>query len=94
MPRPTPAIFRVRHEGEEFLVCSYAIPPLCFAALTPAELAVAEGIMGGLSAREIAQRRAVSRRTVGNQIAHVYAKLGVGSRYELLALVSRTARGR
>ncbi|HUG38709.1 MAG TPA: helix-turn-helix transcriptional regulator [Candidatus Limnocylindrales bacterium] len=94
MARTTPAIFRVQHEGEKLLVCSYAIPPPCFAALTPAELAVAVGILDGLSAREIAQGRAVSKRTVGNQIAHIYAKLGIASRYELLALVARTARGR
>ena len=94
MPRPSPSIHRFQHEGEELLVCSYPIPPACFAALTPAELAVAEGILNGLSARQIAQRRAVSKRTVGNQIAHIYEKLGIGSRYELLALVSRTARAR
>jgi DNA-binding NarL/FixJ family response regulator len=94
MARPTPEIFRLQHEGQALLVCSYPIPPPCFAALTPAELAVAEGLAAGLDARQIAQRRAVSRRTVGNQIAHIYAKLGIGSRFELLVLMSRTARGR
>jgi DNA-binding NarL/FixJ family response regulator len=94
MARSTPAIFRLRHEGEELLVCSYPIPPPCFAALTPAELAVAEGLLNGFDARQIARRRAVSKRTVDNQVTHIYAKLGIGSRYELLALVSRTARGR
>ena len=94
MARPTPAIFRLQHEGEEILVCSYPIPPACFAALTPAELAVAEGLLDGLDPRQIAQRRAVSKRTVDNQIAQIYAKLGIASRYELLALVARTARAR
>ena len=59
-----------------------------------AELAVAEGLLDGLDPRQIAQRRAVSKRTVDNQIARIYAKLGIASRYELLALVARTARAR
>jgi DNA-binding NarL/FixJ family response regulator len=90
MARPTVSILRFRHQGEELLVCSYPVGRRGWLArLTPAELAVAEGVLEGLTARQIASRRRVSERTVGNQLAHIYEKLGVSSRYELVALVSQ-----
>jgi DNA-binding NarL/FixJ family response regulator len=92
MARPKVRIHRFQHQGEELLVCSYPVARRGWLArLTPAELAVAEGVLEGLTARQIAQRRRVSERTVGNQLAHIYEKLGVASRYELVALVSREA---
>jgi len=74
--------------GEQLLLVGYPLRrPACFAALTAAELEVAEGIIQGLSPRQLARRRKVSERTVSNQLAHVYRKLGVSSKHELLALV-------
>ncbi|MDB4964227.1 MAG: hypothetical protein JWP01_4226 [Myxococcales bacterium] len=58
--------------------------------LTPAEHAVAQLAMSGMSNAAIARRRKCSARTVANQLAAVYRKLGVQSRGELAArLASR-----
>jgi len=55
------------------------------AALTAAERAVVGLAAVGLSNRAIAERRNASVRTVANQLAGAYRKLGVGSRFELMA---------
>ncbi len=68
--------------------------PPSFAALTRSELEVAEGILAGLPLRELARTRDVSPRTVAHQVATVYKKLGVSSRYELVALVSQPQQRR
>ncbi len=60
-------------------------------ALTPAEREVTAMVLGGASNAEVARRRATSRRTVANQLASVYRKLGVTGRRELIA---RTLRPR
>jgi DNA-binding CsgD family transcriptional regulator len=51
--------------------------------LTPAELQVAQLAAGGVGNKDIAARLYVSRRTVENQLHHVYDKLGVSGRNEL-----------
>jgi DNA-binding CsgD family transcriptional regulator len=53
--------------------------------LTPAEHAVAQLAMTGMSNAAIGRRRQCSARTVANQLASVYRKLGVQSRGELAA---------
>lgn len=53
--------------------------------LTAAERAVVGLAAVGLSNRAIAERRNASVRTVANQLAGAYRKLGVGSRFELMA---------
>lgn len=74
--------------GEQLVVVGYPLKrPSGFAALTAAELEVAEGVIQGLTPRQLARQRAVSERTVSNQLAHIYKKLGVSSKHELLALV-------
>ena len=52
--------------------------------LTSAELDIVRGLVRGERNRAIAIRRGTSERTVANQIAALYAKLGVMSRTELL----------
>lgn len=59
-------------------------------ALTAAERDVALAFAAGESHADIAARRGSSVRTVGNQLASVYAKLGVSSRAELIARLTRT----
>jgi DNA-binding NarL/FixJ family response regulator len=66
--------------------------PPSFARLTRSEIEVAEGLLTGMTAQELARSRDVTTRTVGKQIESVYRKLGVSSRYELVALVSEAAR--
>jgi pimeloyl-ACP methyl ester carboxylesterase len=53
-------------------------------ALTGRERTVAELAVQGLSAREIARRLHIGERTAETHISHVYGKLGVGSRLELV----------
>jgi len=62
-----------------------------FAWLTPAERAVAKGLLAGLSDKEIAHARSCSRRTIGRHSAAIYRKLGVGSRLELASKLSRSS---
>lgn len=57
--------------------------------LTAAEQAVVALALGGSTDADIARRRGTSPRTVANQLAGVYRKLGVVSRVELAARVSR-----
>lgn len=53
--------------------------------LTDAERAIVARIAAGDSNRAIAAARGTSSRTVANQIAAIFAKLGVASRAELIA---------
>lgn len=53
--------------------------------LTEAERAVALDALAGHSNQAIAERRGSKMRTVANQLAAVYRKLGVSSRAELAA---------
>lgn len=57
--------------------------------LAPAELAVIRLLIEGLSYAEIAGERQTSTRTVANQIASGFRRLGVSGRAELLCLLAR-----
>ena len=57
-------------------------------SLTPAERQVADLAGAGHSNREIAQRLYVTRRTVETHLTHVFAKLGISGRAELVELVA------
>lgn len=54
-------------------------------ALTAAEREVVTLLLEHLSNAEIAERRGTSLRTVANQVASIFRKLGVQSRSELVA---------
>ena len=58
---------------------------LRWSALSGAERMVIDAARRGCSNAEIARARARSERTVANQLASAYRKLGVGSRAELFA---------
>lgn len=58
-------------------------------SLTQAEMRVVELICEGLTNREAAERLFVSRRTVDTHVSHVFQKLGVRSRTELVARAAR-----
>jgi DNA-binding CsgD family transcriptional regulator len=55
-------------------------------ALTTSELAVARLVADGLTNREVADRLFVSPHTVNSHLRHVFAKLGINSRVELVRL--------
>lgn len=61
--------------------------------LTPSERRVAEQAAAGLSNREIARGLYVSVKTVEWHLSHVYRKLGVRSRRELVPALARAAGG-
>lgn len=76
---------RFLHGGAEHAFLSYpsggrALPR----ELTPAESAVVELVVRGVACAEIARIRRVSPRTVANQLASVYRKLGVTCRASLV----------
>lgn len=81
---------RLEHEGRTILVMSYDVPDWEMPpSLTAAEQAVLRAMLNGAGQREIAQARGVSYRTVANQIASAYSKLGVSSRAEAAAILQR-----
>jgi len=51
-----------------------------FARLTPSEREISRLVLEGRSNSDIAHQRGTSPRTIANQIAGIYRKLGVGSR--------------
>jgi DNA-binding CsgD family transcriptional regulator len=57
------------------------VPP----RFTDAERAILKHLCAGCTSSEIATLRAVSTRTVANQMASMYRKMGVRSRQELIA---------
>lgn len=78
---------------DEFAILEWpanvAAPPLM---LGRAERDVLALVLDGLSNAEIAARRGRSVRTVANQVASVFQKVGVGSRSELFAAMCRRWR--
>lgn len=64
-------------------------PATGWASLTPTELRVVELVAEGLSNKDIASRLFMSARTVGSHLSHVYTKLGLASRPELVAAAGR-----
>ena len=76
--------------GEGYVLVSWSMsPPANWDALTRAELAVATALIEGASNREIAAARGSSVRTVANQVASIFRKLGVRSRGELVTTGAR-----
>lgn len=59
--------------------------------LTEAEAEVVRLVLDGKSNKDIAAARATSERTVANQLASIYRKLGVNSRSELASRLSGNA---
>lgn len=89
----TTLLSQFEHDGARYAVIAFPLGhPAEFKELTAAELVVADGLLEGLSIRELAARRKVSVNTTANQIASIYRKVGVCSRHELVALARNGAR--
>jgi DNA-binding NarL/FixJ family response regulator len=84
---------RVTIDGEELAVFSFSLPPPTLpSSLSEAERDVAIAVLEGLSNTEIAASRGTSARTVANQVASLFRKLGVRSRTEAVAALARLQR--
>ena len=59
--------------------------PQVLACLTPQESAVTRLVIAGRSNREIGDALVLSTKTVAYHLGHVYSKLGVRSRSQLIA---------
>jgi predicted ATPase/class 3 adenylate cyclase/DNA-binding CsgD family transcriptional regulator len=64
-------------------------PPSGWASLTPTEHDVIRPVCEGLSNKDIAARLFISPRTVQTHLTHIYAKLGLTSRVELVQEAAR-----
>jgi len=71
--------------GDDLVLLTIADPAALEWQLTVAETEVAHLAARGLSSARIAQLRGSRARTVANQLAAVYRKLGVSGRRELRA---------
>jgi DNA-binding NarL/FixJ family response regulator len=71
------------------------VPPNFVVGLTQAERDVLAAIIRGCSHQQVAAQRGTAKRTVANQVASIFCKLGVRSRRELVArLVAGTLTGK
>ena len=80
-------VFDVEVGGETLVVVSVLVGRELDHGLTAAEREVALDAARGLSNVMIARGRSRSPRTIANQLASIYRKLGVASRAELAALL-------
>lgn len=81
------SLLSVEFQGARFVVLSApeSRDKPALSVLSEAERAVVLLAAQGLSDDAIARRRKVASRTVANQLASAFKKLGVGSRFELAA---------
>ncbi len=79
---------RVARGAFDCLLVRADLDSAAFAALAPAEKAVMQQRVLGRSLADIAAARNTSARTVANQIAHAYYRLGVSGRLNLLQLLA------
>lgn len=81
-------MYRVRNDGKEQLVVTAERPDRTLPAeLTPSEAAVVRLLVEGNTHEQIGFLRSTSRRTVANQLASAFQKIGVSGRTELLSLL-------
>ena len=89
MPTPNDLrghVFEV--EGRRVAVLTFDRPRRWAGDLTESEYEVAVFVLSGRTNAEIASARNVSVRTIANQVAGIFRKLGVSSRGELVARFS------
>lgn len=86
---------RIHVDAGQFLVMRYPTPSwLLPPHLTSAERSIVLDLIAGRSRQAIARARATSPRTVANQVAAIFRKLGVESRIGLLVALHRASRVR
>jgi DNA-binding CsgD family transcriptional regulator len=81
----------LRVGDDEYVVLSYPLAaPGVPLGLSKAEHEVAAALIAGESYAQIASRRSTAIRTVANQVASIFRKLGVSSRLELAVRLQGT----
>jgi DNA-binding CsgD family transcriptional regulator len=94
LPTAPADLVALESEDGELAVLSFTLPGDDAISLSSAESDVARHILAGCSNSEIAALRRCSTRTVANQVASLFRKLGVRSRLELVALAPLLGRRR
>jgi DNA-binding CsgD family transcriptional regulator len=70
------------------------VPPIHTDTLTPREWEVVAELLKGKTNQEIARALWISEHTVGNHLRHIYRKVGVSSRTQLILALSNGRRSR
>lgn len=84
-----PRVSRMRVGGEDIIVLSVPLPKLRYPeGTTEAEHEIIDLVLQGLTAKEIAQQRGASLRTVTTQLGTIFRKAGVNSQAELIAMMT------
>ena len=79
----------MRVGGEEIIVLSVPLPKLRYPEdTTDAEHEIIDLVLKGLTAKEIAEARGASLRTVTTQLGAIFRKAGVNSQAELIAIIT------
>ncbi|HET9929593.1 MAG TPA: helix-turn-helix transcriptional regulator, partial [Polyangiaceae bacterium] len=87
---PPARMYRWRNDGKEQWVVTAERPDRTLPRdLTGSEASVVRSLVEGLSHQQIGELRSTSRRTVANQLAQAFRKLGVSGRTELIAMLVR-----
>jgi DNA-binding NarL/FixJ family response regulator len=91
-PLPAGLVVESSNGAPDALLVSFPLVarPKELSELTRAEAAVLDGVLRGLSNAEIARRRGAAVRTVANQLASLFRKLGAHSRLDVALLASGT----
>jgi DNA-binding CsgD family transcriptional regulator len=88
-PPPDARVVYFQVGAQRYAILSHQARAGASGTLTEAERAVIQLALDGLSNARIAEERGTSTRTVRNQLVSAYGKLGVGSRSELAAWITR-----
>lgn len=84
-----PRVSRMRVGGEDIIVLSVPLPQLRYPeGTTAAERDIIDLVLEGLTAKEIAEARGASLRTVTTQLGAIFRKAGVNSQAELIAVIT------
>jgi DNA-binding CsgD family transcriptional regulator len=87
-----PRVSRMRVGGEDIIVLSVPLPKLEYPeGTTAAEQEIIDLVLQGLTAKEIAERRGASLRTVTTQLGAIFRKANVNSQAELIAMMTEGA---
>lgn len=93
-PEDGPRVSRMRVGGEDIIVLSVPLPKLHYPeGTTAAEHEIIDAVLRGLTAKEIAEQRGASLRTVTTQLGAIFRKAGVNSQAELIAMMTEKNGG-